>query len=233
MESDKISLVEQSVEFLDGEREWNDALKRICRCTRIAYRAADPKSAERDENLVKRLIFRKDGDKSPRHTSTLEHAQFTVILHCSRAIANEFVRHRHTAFTQESTRYVNFGKKLPEFVIPSAIGKDEKQLRNYREQCATAYSAYEKALTDGVLPQAARDMLPLGLSTTMAMTTNIAEWRSIFGLRCEASAHPDARSLAFTILTVFNSFAPWAFSDMYDYFKGDGIPLCSYSIPMD
>lgn len=231
MENEKIRLVEQSVEFLDGEKDWDDALKRICRCTRIAYRAADPNNTERDENLVKRLIFRKDGDKSPRHTSTLEHAQFTVILHCSRAIANEFVRHRHTAFTQESTRYVNFGKKLPEFVIPSSIGKDEKQLLAYHDQCSSAYSAYEKALSDGMLPQTARDMLPLGLSTTMAMTTNIAEWRSIFGLRCEASAHPDARSIAFTILTVFNGFAPWAFSDMYEYFRNDGIPLCGMSLP--
>lgn len=224
-----IRLVEQYVEFLDSEREWNDALKRICRCTRIAYRAVDPDNVERDENLIKRLIFRKDGDKSPRHTSTLEHAQFTVILHCSRSIANEFVRHRHTAYTQESTRYVNLGKKLPEFVVPSSIKHNETQIKIYHTLCSSAYSAYKTSLLCGALPQTARDLLPLGLSTTMAMTTNIAEWRSIFGLRCEKSAHPDARSLAFTILTVFNRFAPWAFSDLFDYFKVDGIPLCATS----
>lgn len=229
-EDNAISLVEQSVCFLDGQTEWDSALKRICRCTRIAYRSADPKNAEKDESLIRRLLFRNDGDRSPRHTSTLEHAQFTVILHCSRAIANEFVRHRHTAFTQESTRYVNFGKKPVEFVVPSSIVGNAVAEKAYSETCEWSYIDYSKMLSNGVLPQCARDVLPLGLATTMAMTTNIAEWRSIFGLRCDGGAHPDARSIAFTILKVFNGFAPWAFSDMYDRFASDGIPLCRYEI---
>lgn len=228
-----IRLVRQSVTFLDGQAEWDAALKRICLCTRIAYRAADPNNEERDENLIRRLVFRKDGDASPRHTSTLEHAQFTVILKCSRAIANEFVRHRHTAFTQESTRYVNFDRKPAEFVVPSTIVGEKSMVDAYSEHCRYAYTAYRNAMLGDLLPQVARDILPLGLATTMAMTTNIAEWRSIFNLRCDATAHPDARSIAFTILMTFNEFAPWAFEDIYDRFKDCGIPLCDLYIPVD
>jgi len=224
-----IKLIEQSIEFLDNKDVWDRSLERICKCTRIAYRSSDPNSIEKNENLIKRLIFRGDSDKSPRHTSTLEHAQFTVILHCSRAIANEFVRHRHTAFTQESTRYVNFGKKDAEFIIPSTIIGDEDKISMYKQSCSRSFADYSIALSKGMLPQISRDMLPLGLSTTMAMTTNIAEWRSIFSLRCDSGAHPDARSIAFTILNVFNSFASWAFSDIYERFEKEKIPLCKYS----
>lgn len=231
--NENIRIVENSIEFLDSKNDWDRSLKRITRCTRVAYRSENTGSDDddkrlHDERLMSHMLFRdKSNADSPRHTSTVEHAVFGVILHCSRAIANEFVRHRHTAYTQESTRYVNFNKKSAEFIRP--YGMNEDSLEAYKDSCSKSYSTYKDMLSDGILPQVARDVLPLGLSTTMAMTTNIAEWRCIFNLRCDKHAHPEARSIAWTILTVFNKNAPWAFSDLYDKFKGDNIPLCNYT----
>jgi len=228
----EIAVVPQRIELLDTKDDWDRGLERICRCTRIAYRSdnmgkTDEERRNRNEALIRRMVFRKDGDLSPRHTSTLEHAVFGIVLHCSRAIANEFVRHRHTAFTQESTRYVNFGNKTPSFVMPS-YDMTEEQLKDYADSCRTAYESYEKQLADGILPQIARDTLPLGLETTMAMTTNIAEWRKIFDLRCDKGAHPMARQIALTLLDKFNEYAPWGFSDLYERFKDDikSVPHC-------
>lgn len=229
-----IELIKQSVEFLDTKEDWDRGLKRIARCTRVAYRSenlgkSEDESRVRDEELMKRLLFRNGESDGPRHTSTTEHAVWGVILHCSRAIANEFVRHRHTAYTQESTRYVNFNKKNAEFVVSSSL--PDEGMDSIRDAYDAAYGGYLKLIGLKVLPQMARDALPLGLATTMAMTTNIAEWRRIFELRCDKGAHPDARSIAWTILTVFNRNAPWAFSDLYEKFKDCNIPLCDYSLP--
>ena len=229
-----VKACKQSVEFLDTKEDWDRGLARIARCTRVAYRSDNPGKTEaearkRDEALLGRLLFRNGVESGPRHTSTTEHVVWGVILHCSRAIANEFVRHRHTAYTQESTRYVNFNKKDAEFVVSSGMPKECMQplLDTYD----VAYANYLKLLDSGVLPQMARDALPLGLATTMAMSTNIAEWRRIFELRCDKGAHPDARSIAWTILTVFNRNAPWAFSDLFEKFKGCNIPLCDFTEP--
>ena len=230
MDNNEIKLVPSKIEFLDTKSDWDRGLERITKCTRVAYRSnnigkTDEEKRERDINLIKTLIFRTDENKdSPRHTSTLEHAVWGVVIYCSRAIANEFVRHRHTAYTQESTRYVNFDKKPAEFIIPSNI--DEINLEILKQSYQESYNAYKNLLQKNTLPQIARDALPLGLATKMAMTTNIAEWRRIFELRCDKGAHPDARSIAWTILTVFNKNAPWAFLDLYDKFKSDNIPLC-------
>lgn len=228
-----IDMIHQSVEFLDTKEDWDRGLKRIARCTRVAYRSenlgkTDEEREMRDEELMKRLLFRNGENAGPRHTSTTEHAVWGVILHCSRAIANEFVRHRHTAYTQESTRYVNFNKKNAEFVVSTAF--PQEGLDSLQNTYDAAYSGYLKLIEKNVLPQMARDALPLGLATSMAMSTNIAEWRRIFELRCDKGAHPDARSIAWTILTVFNKNAPWAFSDLYDKFKDCGIPLCNYTV---
>ena len=45
-----------------------------------------------------------------KHQSILEHASITVDFIFDRGISHELVRHRHTAFSQESTRYCNYTK---------------------------------------------------------------------------------------------------------------------------
>lgn len=228
-----VGLVEQSVEFLDTKEDWERGFKRIMRCTRVAYRSnnigkTEEERRKRDEALVKSMIVRENGSEDkPRHTSTMEHAVFGVIIKCSRAIANELVRHRHTAYTQESTRYVNFGKKKAEFILSPSVRHADSHSDSCESECyVSSYMNYLRLVNnDGLLPQFARDVLPLGLATTLAMTTNITEWRRIFELRCDNGAHPDARSIAWTILTVFNKNAPWAFNDIYEKFKNENIPL--------
>lgn len=225
----EINLIPQKVTFLDNHGDWVRGLKKIAYFTRIAYRSENigktkEEKFHRDNALIERLLIKKDGDTSPRHTSTTEHVNFGVTLITSRGIANELVRHRHTAFTQESTRYVNFGKKSASFIIPSYLEDEQKNIleASYKK----SFAKYLNLLESGVIPQDARDVLPLGLATVLGMSTNFAEWRSIFNLRCDKGAHPMVRSLAFTILEHFAKEAPCAFGDLYDKYKCDNIPCC-------
>lgn len=51
--------------------------------------------------------------------SVVEHASVSVEMVVDRGITHELVRHRLFAFTQESTRFVNYAKKMPpSFIYP-------------------------------------------------------------------------------------------------------------------
>ena len=45
-----------------------------------------------------------------KHQSILEHSSVTVDFIFDRGVSHELVRHRHTAYSQESTRYCNYSK---------------------------------------------------------------------------------------------------------------------------
>lgn len=217
----EINIVEQKITILDPEPYWEYCRKAIAYATRVAYRSenagkTDEEKMERDNKLFLRLLHPSDLTH-PQHTSTFEHKVFSIEILTDRAIANEIIRHRHTAFTQESTRYVNMGKRGADFVLPHGLNDSQKDavVDSYRK----SYGAYLELLESGLLPQQARDVLPLGLATTMVMSTNITQWRNVFKLRCDAGAHPKVRSLMFAVLTEFNKRIPSAFKDLYDKFS--------------
>ena len=150
----------------------------------------------------------------------------TIKFILSRGIANEFVRHRVFSFLQESTRYCNYSKdkfggvsfissidcplKLGEYTLNDDIDiiKDgniyisNKEVKNLSPEEATLYAyctseqLYLSLLDQGVKPQIARDVLPLGLKTELVMTGTVRQWRDFLSLRCASDAHPDARYLA-------------------------------------
>lgn len=149
----------------------------------------------------------------------------TIKFILSRAIANEFVRHRGFSFTQESTRYCNYSKSKFEsqvsFINPSwsklvqdniryikeqdkllgfnndfnTLGENFKQEIEYIKACCDSESYY-LSLLDQQSPQQARDVLPLGLKTELIMTGTTKQWEEFLKLRCANDAHPDAKYLA-------------------------------------
>lgn len=227
----EIELVTQKVTFLDTEEYWEYCRKWIAYATRVAYRSENMgKTTEekrmRDDNLFKRLLH-VDDKEHPQHTSTFEHKSFGVEIITNRAIANEIVRHRHTAFTQESTRYVNMNKRGATFLMPD--GMTTEQMEVVRESYEHSYASYLKLLEMGAIPQQARDVLPHGLATVLVMSTNPTQWRNIFKLRCDAGAHPMVRKIMFTILSEFNRHLPMVFGDLYEKFsKENTLGLCDF-----
>ena len=65
------------------------------------------------------------------------------------------------------------------------------------ENWANAEEEYFKELNaNGLTPQDARDCLPLGLKTEIAMCGYLSDWQHFLSLRCAKDAHPDMQIVA-------------------------------------
>ena len=118
---------------------------------------------------------------------------------CDTGVSHEFVRHRVFSFAQESTRYVNyskdkFGHEITYIQPCWEMQKDEEEL--FLLQLEQAQNAYNALISSGWKPQQARAILPNALKTELVMTGFESDWKHFFELRCDTTAHPDARKLA-------------------------------------
>ncbi len=148
---------------------------------------------------------------------------------CDRGILAEFTRHRVFSFSAESTRYCNYSKDKFDneitYILPPWIG--ETDVRNFYEnskgnnflkyngdslggsfiflfnleELEEAYIALIKE--EGWKPQQARAVLPNALKTELIMTGFVSDWQHFFELRCDNTAHPQARELAIPLKEEF------------------------------
>lgn len=193
---------------------------------RLCYKSDTPDSPEAQEKFILERI--KNG-----HESILEHVSVTVKVVCDRGVSHELVRHRLCSFSQESTRYCNYKKLGIAFIIPGWTGiaegiyEDGQSVLFYNDNELKWLSAmryaqqfYNELLNDGWTPQQARSVLPNSLKTELIMTTNLREWRHIFSLRCDKSAHPQMREIMLPLLNDFHEAMPSFFSELYHRFLG-------------
>ncbi len=181
-----MKIIKPSVEIV-AMPDYPEALRIIESAARTCYKSEDkigPGSAER---LIRHCIRR-------GHESVLEHVGLTFKIVTDRGVMAELTRHRiGVAFSVESTRYVRYDGDMA-FVEPwwwEDEALDEICKRHFIVACEDAEDRYTEMLKHGLPPQAARAVLPMALATTITMTANIREWRHIFKLRCDKSAHPD------------------------------------------
>lgn len=170
---------------------------------RVCYKS-EPKG--KPGKFVKMIIKR-------GHLSVLEHSFLSVRFIVDRGVSHELVRHRLASFSQESTRYCNYGNKPMKFIIPASIS-DEDCLIAWRTACGMAETAYCSLLAQGCRPEQARAVLPTALATTIVMSANFREWRHIFGLRCNPDAHPDMRAIMIPLLHKMKELLPDIFGDI-------------------
>lgn len=137
--------------------------------------------------------------------------RYTIRFTLSRAIANEFVRHRVFSFLQESTRYVKYVDGI-EVIKPYWYDEAPQDVQSiYETGIGMADTAYRYLLQQGCKAQQARGVLPLDLKTELVMTGTASQWDSFFRLRStKANAqgvHPDASKLAdetYELITKYN-----------------------------
>lgn len=149
------------------------------------------------------------------HESVIEHAVAGVRFITNRGVTHELVRHRLAAYSQESTRYVNYGNEEMAFIRPvwwETSGEAQKSI--FLEACQAAESHYNKLLACGWKPQQAREVLPNSLKTEIVVTANLRQWRHIFRLRTAKTAHPQIRELMCSCLKGFQEQAPILFDDL-------------------
>ena len=180
------TLVSQYVKILPESRTERELINLAGSSAGICYRAEDSESANK-----RRLLdcIRKG------HTSVLEHAIISFEVRCDRGTSHAIVRHRHCAFTQESTIYTKYTRfselqfiELPtydkynkNFVYPE--GYNERLL----EYCQYATNKYTELLDTGLPAGIARDVLPNCTATIIKITTNFRELQAILKIRTQQS----------------------------------------------
>ena len=197
--------MEQDIQLVNYKyKDPMDLLQDIERIGRVCYKSEHRITNSSAAPFVHNIIAR-------GHESVLEHISITVRFITDRAIANELVRHRIAAYSQESTRYCNYKDKI-EFIYPKNVS--DKQLQLIMEACACAATTYQTLIADGVTPEVARDVLPLCTKTELIATYNLREWRHILRLRTDKAAHPKMRELMQTLLQFFQGLVPIIFDDI-------------------
>jgi thymidylate synthase (FAD) len=198
-----MKIVKQSWAF-EEEIDGLEILKKIEKAGRTCYKSEDKITPESAHAFVAMCI--KSG-----HHSVIEHHNLSVRIITDRGVTHEIVRHRLASYSQESTRYCNYGKLGVKFIIPTDFALDLTDmdfLENVERQ-------YNRCIEMRRTPQQARYFLPNGLKTEIVMTANLREWRHFFTLRASPKAHPQMKALAEDMLKGFRNVIPVLFDDIH------------------
>jgi len=149
------------------------------------------------------------------HHSVIEHASASFLFVCDRGVTHELVRHRLAAYSQESTRYCNYGKDKfgKEITVIEPPGLTVSQRGDWARAVREAEIGYLELLNNGCSPQIARSVLPNCLKTEIVTTCNLREWRHIFKLRTSKAAHPQIREVMNMALWKLKNLCPNVFFD--------------------
>jgi thymidylate synthase (FAD) len=201
-----------------------DALQLIEAAGRTCYKSED-KITDTSAPAFAAMILKRG------HESVVEHASATVRFVCDRGVSHEIVRHRIASYSQESTRYVNYGHADHiGFIIPlwcdiaegeypfdqtlNADTSEEIAMKTWFEAMLDAERYYLKLIKLGWRPEQARSVLPNSLKTEIVMTANLREWRHFFKLRTSAAAHPQMREVAIPLLAEMKERIPVIFDGL-------------------
>lgn len=141
-----------------------------------------------------------------------------------RGVTHELVRHRIASYSQESTRYCNYGND--QFGNSITVCKptfwngevDAERFNIWLQAMESANEYYLKLLALGAKPQEARSVLPQSTKAEIVVTMNPREWRHYFRMRCSKAAHPDIREVSLSLLMEFHSKYPVIFDDLFNEF---------------
>ena len=195
------------------------ALQKIEWIGRISHRSEDAQTPDSWRRFLETVVLG-HGD-----WSIVEHASATVDMLVDRGITHEVVRHRLFSYTQESTRFVNYEKKMPPSFIcpleqPTETDEEEglmrKEIAMDAWECAItqADDSYRTILKTGGSPQIARSVFPNALASRIVITGNLRNWRHFFIMRTTREAHPQMRQVTIPLLAEFKEKIPILFDDI-------------------
>jgi thymidylate synthase (FAD) len=193
-------------------QDWSNMLKRIETKGRVCYKSeekiTDDSAAKFIENLLKR-----------GHLSVLEHSSISVKFVCDRGVSHEIVRHRIASYSQESTRYCNYGNDDNGITViePYFLDKESFAYLSWENAMLATERHYRELLMYKYPPQKARSVLPNSLKTEIWVTYNLREWIHFFSLRAEKAGHPQMRQVVIPLLLKFKEMLPEIFGNIpYD-----------------
>ena len=207
-----MKIIKQHFKILTPGIQIDNILQQLESIGRVCYKSEKSITEHSAENFIDRII-------ANGHESVLEHMSISILFITDRGVGNELVRHRHCAFSQESTHYIDYNKKYGEltFIEPEGyyLGREKNDYRRGlssedKEKIYYTWQRIEdeyKCMKD-IGQYWSRAVLPLGLKTELAMTTNIREWRHIMKIRTGEGCHPQMRSLMLSLVRWFKERLP-------------------------
>lgn len=186
-----MNIIDASCEIIQAHTAPMEAIERI---GRVCYKSEGKITDESAVPFCKRII-------DSQHESVLEHASMSVRFVVDRGVSHELVRHRLASFSQESTRYVNYGKRGLTFVKPIELAEGSIVFAFWEQAMLDAETRYLSLLDAGCSPELARSVLPVSTKTELVMTANMREWRHVFKLRTSHRAHPDMLAVMLPLLS--------------------------------
>lgn len=119
----------------------------------------------------------------------------TVLLTTNIRVTHEFVRHRTLSFSQESTRYCNYGGNFV-YIRPTEFNWGEYEMAIWEQQIMAEARAYENLLELTGKPEQASAVLSKSLKADIVITGTNDDWDKFFKLRLASDVHPEARKCA-------------------------------------
>ncbi len=133
------------------------------------------------------------------HESVLEHCNISLDCITTIGTYKGYTRHRHCAFTIESTIFSKYGEDL-EVIVSEPLRRAEF------EALSAIHELYKKKNQ-----RTGRDLLPQCCAARMIMTTNVRQWRSIIALRSDPAENPLTQELRDLMWRALNSEYPFFF----------------------
>jgi thymidylate synthase (FAD) len=187
--------MEQSVELLNPHLSEDDCLELLSKILMVPYSKG---AYDRDKAIVVLGSCVRRG-----HLSVLEHLNVTLKCVTNIGTYKDYTRHRHCAFTIESTSFVKYTDGLP---VITADKLSATGLANY----AYIEQAYkDMAEQEGI--KSARDILPQATVAVMILTSNFRELRHIIQLRGDPNDNPLTGDLRNRIWKTLNERFPLFF----------------------
>lgn len=187
-------------------------LRKIEYMARISHGSEEAQTPTSYDRFLRSVVLSK-GD-----WSVVEHANLTVIFFVDRGITHEIVRHRIASYTQSSTRFINYTKKMePEFIKPDLGDKGITGLvreRIWETAIKASEEGYKRLIEQGCTPQIARSVFPNALGSRIAMTCNLRNWRHFLLMRSTREAHPQMREVVDPLLEEMKECIPILFEDI-------------------
>jgi thymidylate synthase (FAD) len=201
-----INVIQPSVKIY-FDKDGVSYLKDLEEFGRTCYKSEDKITETSYIKFIKNILAR-------NHESVIEHKSITVRIICNRGVTHEIVRHRLASYSQESTRYCNYGNKELTFIRPCFFGENSKEYIKWYCSMVHVADSYLRLLKYGATPQQAREVLPNSLKTEIVMTCNLRSWRHFFKLRCNKASHPEMQKVAKMILAGMADHIPIIFDDL-------------------
>lgn len=210
-----MKMIRQHAIVLTPMEEWCKLPQLVEHCGRVCYKSEDKITTDSSTKFISRIL--KNG-----HESVLEHGNLTVKFITDRGVTHRLVRHRHCAFSQESTHYLDYGDELT-FIeregeyLGREKNEDERRL-SYIDRLTIEEAWRHIETLYATMPNTGQyyknSILPQGIKTELVMTTNIREWRHILKIRTEDGCHPQTRMLMYQLLYWFKLRLPVFVSDI-------------------